>query len=73
MSVYLIIMTAKQNFLSEHNRLSSLNLQATTSLLSRFRIEKVSLFKNDDWPIDKLIWLTSLKIEEKREINKKEK
>lgn len=41
------------------------NLKATIPLLSRFRIEKASLFKNDDWPIDKLrrpfiLWLTSL-------------
>jgi len=69
-------MTKKQQFLLEHNKLSPLNLQATISLLSRFRIEKASLFKNDDWPIDKLrrpfiLWLTSLKAEEKENIKKK--
>ena len=63
-------MTKKQQFLIEHNKLSPLNLQATTSLLSRFRIEKTSLFKNDNWPIDKLrrpfiLWLTSLTADEK--------
>ncbi len=67
-------MTTKQQFLSEHNRLSPLNLQATASLLSRFRIEKALLFKNNDWSIDKLrrpfvLWLTSLTIEERKNIN----
>ena len=70
-------MTKKQQFLLEHNKLSPLNLQATISLLSRFRIEKTSLFKDNDWPIDKLrrpfiLWLNSLTIEEKENINKKE-
>ena len=71
-------MTKKQQFLSEHNKLSPLNLQATTSLLSRFRIEKASLFKDNNWSIDKLrrpfvLWLTSLTTEEKEDIKKKEK
>ncbi|OGZ18753.1 MAG: hypothetical protein A2175_00495 [Candidatus Nealsonbacteria bacterium RBG_13_42_11] len=66
----------KEEFLEEHNRLSPLNLQATTSLLSRFRMEKTLLFKNDDWSIDKLrrpfvLWLTSLTVEEKNNIDKK--
>jgi len=68
-------MTTKKQFLSEHNRLSPLNLQATTALLSRFRIDKASLFKNDDWSIDKLrrpfiSWLTSLPSGEKGKIKK---
>ena len=68
----------KEQFLSEHNRLSPLNLQATIALLSRFRIDKTSLFKNDDWSIDKLrrpfiLWLTSLTSEEKENRKKKEK
>ena len=54
----------KEEFLEEHNRLSPKNLRATTALLSRFRIEKDSLFKGEDWSIDKLrrpfiLWLTS--------------
>jgi len=70
-------MTKKQQFLLEHNKLSPLNLQATISLLSRFRIEKTSLFKDNDWPIDKLrrpfiLWLTSLTADEKENINEKE-
>jgi len=68
-------MTKKQQFLLEHNQLSPLNLQATTYLLSRFRVEKASLFKDDNWPIDKLrrpfvLWLTSLTSEEKASIKK---
>ncbi len=67
-------MTKKQQFLSEHNRLSPLNLQATIALLSRFRIEKASLFKDNNWSIDKLrrpfvLWFTSLTSEEKENIN----
>ncbi|OGZ24789.1 MAG: hypothetical protein A2896_02170 [Candidatus Nealsonbacteria bacterium RIFCSPLOWO2_01_FULL_43_32] len=63
-------MTKKQQFLLEHNKLSPLNLQATTLLLSRFKIEKATLFKDDNWSIDKLrrpfiFWLTSLTTEEK--------
>jgi hypothetical protein len=61
----------KEQFLEEHNRLSPSNLQATTALLSRFRVEKASLFKDDNWPIDKLrrpfiMWLTSLSGEERK-------
>ena len=72
--VFHLRMSKKQKFLSEHNRLSPLNLQATTSLLSRFRIEKASLFKDDNWSVDKLrrpfvLWLTSLTPEEKEKIS----
>jgi len=64
----------KEQFLEEHNRLSPLNLQATISLLSRFRTEKALLFKDNSWPIDKLrrpfvLWLTSLTSKEKENIN----
>ncbi len=69
-------MTKKQQFLLDHNKLSPLNLQATIFLLSRFRIEKTSLFKDNNWLIDKLrrpfiLWLTSLTTEEKENIKKK--
>jgi len=69
-------MNKKQRFLLEHNKLSPLNLQATMSLLSRFRIEKISLFKDDNWLIDKLrrpfiLWLTSLTVEERENIKNK--
>ena len=65
----------KEQFLEEHNRLSPVNLRATISLLSRFRIEKASIFKDDNWSIDKLrrpfvLWLTSLQLGEKKNINK---
>jgi len=43
-------------------------LQATIALLTRFEKEKPSLFKNNNWSIDKLrrpfiLWLTSLALE----------
>ena len=68
--------TTKEEFLSEHNKLSSPNLQATIALLSRFKVEKASIFKDDNWPIDKLrrpfiLWLTSLPLREKGNIKKK--
>jgi len=61
----------KEEFLEEHNKLSPVSLRATISLLSRFRIEKASLFKSDDWSIDKLrrpfiLWLTSLSWDKKK-------
>lgn len=54
----------KEEFLEEHNKLSPNNLKATIPLLSRFKIEKPSFFKDDTWSIDKLrrpfiLWLTS--------------
>jgi hypothetical protein len=57
--------TRKQHFLSEHNKLSPVNLQATMSMLSRFKVEKASIFKDDNWSLDKLrrpfiLWLTSM-------------
>ena len=72
--MYYTKVTKKQQFLTEHNRLSPANLQATTSLLSHFRIEKASLFKDNNWSVDKLrrpfvLWLTSLTDEEKGKIN----
>jgi len=65
--------TSKEQFLLEHNRLSPSNLQATIPLLSRFRIERASIFKDDNWSIDKLrrpfiLWFTSLPSREKENI-----
>jgi hypothetical protein len=61
----------KQQFLLEHNRLSPLDLQATMRMLSRFRIERASLFKDNEWSIDKLrrpfvLWLTSFSLKERK-------
>ena len=74
---FLFKMTKKENFLKEHNKLSPLNLQATMLLLSRFRIEKAKIFKNNDWSIEKLrrpfiFWLTALSTKDKEEIKKEE-
>ncbi|MEK9135360.1 MAG: hypothetical protein AAB451_03660 [Patescibacteria group bacterium] len=64
-------MTTKAQFLTEHNKLSPGNMQATILLLSRFRVEKACLFHGENWPIDKirrpfLLWITSLSSEEKK-------
>lgn len=63
-------MTKKQQFLDEHNRLAPADLQADLSLLTFFKTEKPSLFKDNNWSIDKLrrpfiFWLTSLNHKEK--------
>jgi len=65
----------KEEFLSEHNRLSPLGMQTTMSLLSHFRVERASLFKGENWPLDKLrrpfiFWFTSLTLEEKEKFKK---
>jgi len=57
--------TNKGKFMEVHNRLSPSKLQTTMALLSRFKSEKMSLFKNEDWSIEKLrrpflLWLTNL-------------
>ena len=67
-------MNKKQQFLLEHNKLSPVNLQVTMAALSRFRIERAILFKDDEWSIDKLrrpfvLWLTSALLEEKGSIS----
>jgi len=59
------MMTTKEQFLSEHNRLSPLNMQATKELLARFYDEKRTLFKDEDWSMEKIrrpfiMWLTSI-------------
>ena len=66
-------MSKKQQFLEEHNKLSPLSLQTTMGMLSRFRIEKATLFNNNEWSVDKLrrpfiIWLTSFSLEEREKI-----
>lgn len=68
-------MRNKEKFLIEHNKLSSIDLQASYLLLSRFKVEKPHLFKNNDWQIDKLrrpfvFWLTSLTEEQKKKYKK---
>ncbi|OGF28263.1 hypothetical protein A2477_04655 [Candidatus Falkowbacteria bacterium RIFOXYC2_FULL_47_12] len=67
-------MTTKEQFLSEHNRLSPLNLRATIIMLARFKTDKPALFKSSDWPIDKIrrpfiLWLTSLTKAQKEEMS----
>ena len=64
------LVSKKQQFVIEHNRLASAKLQVTKSMLSRFRIERASLFKDAEWSIDKLRlpfirWLTSFSEEDR--------
>jgi len=64
----------KQQFLVEHNRLSPPHLQATIGLLSHFRVEKLGLFKDNNWSIESLrrpfiLWLTSLSSEERENMD----
>jgi hypothetical protein len=68
-------MTSKEQFLSEHNKLSPVSLQATAVLLLRFKADKAQLFKGDDWSLEKIrrpfvLWLTSLSSKEKESIGK---
>lgn len=68
------VLTKMQEFLLEHNKLSPSNLQATLILLSRFKIEKSALFKDEEWSVDKLrrpfiLWLTSLPTTKKKANN----
>lgn len=60
-------MTTKEEFLKEHNKLAPDNLKATLEILSQFKEEKSTLFKErgDDWPVAKIrrpfiFWLTSI-------------
>jgi len=39
----------KEQFLTEHNRLSPVQLQATFALLTKFQQEKKPLLKDADW------------------------
>ena len=69
---------SKEQFLKEHNKLSPLNLQATLTLLDRFREEKKPLMKDNDWCLDKhripfIAWLTSMQEPEKKIIEKSRK
>jgi len=66
----------KRQFLEEHNKLSPENLKATIPLLCQFKTENSSIFKDDNWSIDKIrrpfvSWLTSLTAKERMDIGKK--
>jgi hypothetical protein len=66
----------KEEFLEEHNKLSSPQLQATLQLLSRFESEKAIICKSGKWSIEKtrrpfIMWLTSMNPKEIKTINQK--
>ena len=49
-----MILINKEQFLEEHNKLSSSYLQATPALLDKFKEEKRPLLKDNEWCLDKL-------------------
>jgi len=64
----MVTFISKEQFLQEHNKLSPSNLQATLTLLNRFKEEKKPLMKDDSWCLDKLripfiSWLTAMQKE----------
>ncbi len=71
---------SKEQFLEKHNKLSPANLQATLTLLDRFKEEKKPQLKDNAWCLDKLripfiSWLTASQEQKKRRaerLNKKE-
>jgi hypothetical protein len=73
-----MMLISKEQFLKEHNKLSPLNLQATLTLLNRFKEEKRPLMKDDGWCLDKLripfiSWLTALKEPDEKNAEKSRK
>jgi hypothetical protein len=59
-----LYMTTKEEFLTEHNKLSPKNFKATMSILTRFQKEKPTLIKDNDWTIARIrrpfiLWLSS--------------
>lgn len=70
----------KEQFLTEHNRLSPLNLQATFALLTQFQEESKPFLKDADWSfklrISFITWLLArkkLSSEKKKYISKSTK
>lgn len=64
-------MISKEQFLTEHNKLSPVSLQATFALLTRFQEEKRPLLEDNAWSIDKLripfiSWLLALPEKKKK-------
>lgn len=46
--------TTLEEFLTEHNRLSPTDLQATKEMLVRFQDEKSTLLRDGDWSLEKV-------------------
>lgn len=64
----------KDQFLEEHNKLSPNNLQATSSLLTKFQEEKKPLLKDKEWShklrMPFISWMLALPKKEKRKSKK---
>lgn len=70
-----MLLISKEQFLEEHNKLSPSNLQATLTLLNRFRDEKKPLMKDNGWCLDKhripfISWLSALEKPERKQLEK---
>ena len=62
-------MLTKEQFLEEHNKLSPKNLQATLSMVVRFKEEKKPLLEDNGWSVDKLripfiSWILALSVDD---------
>jgi len=73
-----MVLISKEQFLEEHNKLSPSNLQATLTMLDRFKEEKKPLIKDDGWCLDKLripfiSWLTAIKEPDKKASSRSKK
>ena len=73
-----MLLISKEQFLEEHNKLSPANLQATLTLLNRFKEEKRPLMKDDGWCLDKLripfiSWLTALQEPDEKDSKRSKK
>ena len=58
------MITTKEEFLIEHNKLSPENFQATMDTLDNFEADKPGFIKGNDWSIAKIrrpfiLWLSS--------------
>lgn len=73
----MIDIISKEQFLTEHNKLSPINLQATFALLTQFQEEKKPLLKDANWShklrIPFIAWLLLLPPEKKKYLRKSTK
>lgn len=57
------IIISKEQFLSDHNKLSPANLKATFTMLTKFQQEKKPLLKDTEWSnklrIPFMVWLSN--------------
>jgi len=73
----MIDIISKEQFLTEHNRLSPTNLQTTFVGLTNFQLAKKPLLKDNNWSlklrIPLILWLGSLPLEKVKAVRKSTK